>query len=100
MWIPGGVYRRLLGRIRGRVAVIVREEVPQMGLFGVEIQLKVDNGWVVDGGARMIVVEHWEIIKWTRRGKPGPHMIAWFFHRGWRRGAEVWIVKDRTRRRR
>jgi hypothetical protein len=40
-----------------------------MSFFGVEIQLEVDDGWVVG-------IEHWEIIKRTRRGEPGPHGIA------------------------
>ena len=48
----------------------------------------------------MIVVEHWEIIKCTRRGKPRPHRIACLFDRGRGRGVEIWIVRNTSRRRR
>ena len=75
MWIPDGVHGRLRGT-RGRVAVIVGEEIPQLSFFGVEIQLKVNDGWVVGGGAGMIVVKHLEIIERARRGEPRLHRVA------------------------
>jgi len=78
MWIPDGVHGGLVRGARGRVAVVVWEEIPQVGFFGVEIQFEVDDGWVVGGGARVIVVEDWKIIKRTAR----VHGVARFFDWG------------------
>lgn len=47
-----------------------------MSFFRVEIQLEVQDGWVVSTSAGVIVVEHWEVIKRTRGGEPRPHGIA------------------------
>jgi len=76
MWMPDGVHGQLLRGVRGRVAVVVGEEIPEMGLFRVEIQLEVDDGRVVGGGTGVVVVEHWEEVKWTRGGEPRLHGIA------------------------
>lgn len=76
MWIPDGVYEGFLRGIRGRVAVIVREKIPEMSFFRIEIQLEVDDGRMVGRSAGVIVVEHLEIIKWTRGEKPRADRVA------------------------
>ena len=56
MWIPDGVHGGFLGGIRGRVAIVVGEKIPQVRFLRVEIQLEVDHGRVVSRRTGMIVV--------------------------------------------